>query len=40
MDLGPKLGHRLPTEYLVSIEQLVPWALLMALLVVMICAVT
>jgi hypothetical protein len=39
MDLGPKLGNKLPTEYLASIEPIVPWAILAALLVAMICIV-
>jgi hypothetical protein len=36
MDLGPKLGHRLPTEYLAFIEPIVRWAILTALLVAVI----
>jgi hypothetical protein len=36
MDLGPKLGHRLSTEYVAFIEPIVRWAVLTALLVAVI----
>jgi len=36
MDLGPKLGHKLPTEWLAPIEPLIRWAIWAALLVALI----
>ena len=33
MDLGPKLGHKLPTEWLAPLEPLVRWTMWKTLLV-------